>query len=189
VTSPPTPTTGAPAGQPGRSRSRAAVDEPLLADLLTVEHAACYLYGLAGGIAANGAPSALGTTGENGPPHLPTGPGAAAVVLALDGLNTHSARRDTLADRIRALGGTPPASAVAYQPPIKVTDPISALLMLARVEDSVTSVNENVLIAAAAPTTRDFAAGTLADAAVRAMRSRRAAGQPPAQASRATPGR
>lgn len=189
-------TTPAPsAEQPGSATPAASVnsatsaDESLLADLLRVEHAACYLYGLAGGVAANGAPSAPGTTGENGPPQLPGGAGAIAVALALDGLNVHSGRRDLLADRIRAAGGTPPAAAVAYQPPVRVTSPASALVMMARVEDSVATVNENVLIAAQTPSTRDFAAGTLADAAVRATRSRRAAGQAPGQASTATPGR
>jgi Domain of unknown function (DUF4439) len=174
---------------PSAAASAAKADEPLLADLLTVEHAAIYLYGLAGGIATAGAQQVPGSSGENGPPRLPTGAGAAAAILAVDAINVHSARRDVIADRIRAVGGVPPAPAVAYRPPITVTDPTSALLMMARVEDTVATVNEQVLIAASAATTRDLSAGTLADAAIRAMRARRAAGQPPGQASTATPGR
>ena len=164
-------------------------DAALLSALLTVEHGVIYGYGVAGAVAAEGAPELPWQTGVTGPvTGPPPGRAATAVSLAIDGLNTHRARRDTLAARIRALNAVPPEPRAAYRLPVQATDPTSALRLIAALEDGLAAACRTVLVEASGASVRDFAAGTIADAAVRGLRARLAAGDPPAAALPALPG-
>jgi hypothetical protein len=54
---------------------------------------------------------------------------------ALSAMAWHRQQRDRLRARVTALGGTPPASAAAYDPPFPVTDATAARRLAALVED------------------------------------------------------
>jgi hypothetical protein len=172
----------------GQARSPAP-DAAVLAALLTVEHGVIYGYGVAGAVAASGAPQQPGQTGATGPV---TGPAdaraAAAVGQAAAGLDVHRARRDLLADRIRALGGVPPDPLAAYRLPAEPRDAAGALHLLGRLEDDVALGARHALTVAVTAPVRDLAAAVLADAAVRGARARLTAGDPPGAVLAAFPG-
>jgi hypothetical protein len=172
-----------------RSAAPASGDAAVLADLLATEHGVIYGYGVAGAAAAAGAPQRPGETGTTGPV---TGPAAAraatAVSMAAAGLDVHRARRDLLTARISALGGAPPVPLPAYQLPLSPHDAVSALRLIGRLEDDVAAAAHRAIVRAATGQVRDFAAGTLADAAGRGARARLAAGDPPATVLAALPG-
>jgi hypothetical protein len=161
----------------------------VLADLLAMEHGVIYGYGVAGAAAAAGSPQRPAETGTTGPV---TGPAAtqaaAAVAMAAAGLDVHRTRRDLLVDKISQLGGSPPEPLPAYRLPITPTDPVSALRLMGRLEDDVAVAAHAALVRAATAQVRDFAAGTLADAAARGARAKLAAGDPPATVLAALPG-
>ena len=171
------------------SSGSASEDVDVLGDLLAMEHGVIYGYGVAGAAAAAGSPQRPAETGTTGPV---TGPGgsqaAAAVVQAATGLDVHRTRRDLLIDRIRALGGTPPEPLPAYQLPLTPHDAASALRLIGRLEDDVAVACHAALVRAASGQVRDFAAGTLADAAGRGARARLTAGDPPATVLAPLPG-
>lgn len=171
------------------SGKAAAGDVAVLADLLATEYGVIYGYGVAGAVAAAGSPQRPAETGTTGPV---TGPdearAAAAVSWAATGLDVHRSRRDLLVDRIRALGGTPPEPLPAYRLPSTPHDPASALRLIGRLEDDVAVACHAALVRARTGQVRDFAAGTLADAAGRGARARLTAGDPPATVLAALPG-
>jgi hypothetical protein len=108
--------------------------------------------------------------------------------MAATGLDAHRVRRDVLAARIAALGDTAPAPLPAYRLPLTPHDPVSALRLIGRLEDGVALASHAALVRAISGQVRDFAAGTLADAAGRGARARLAAGNPPATVLAALPG-
>jgi hypothetical protein len=142
-----------------------------LSALLAVEHAAVYASSAAGG--------SLATTGPAG---------AAARALALAAYTEHASLRDTLVDRILALGGNPPATLPAYRLPIEPAGVIPALALLATIEDRSAAAAHDAVGPLAAGADRALAADALAAAAVRAQRARRAAGLSPSQAGGPFPG-
>jgi hypothetical protein len=167
----------------------ASEDVDALGDLLATEHGVIYGYGVAGAAAAAGSPQRPAETGTTGPV---TGPAevraAAAVAQAATGLDVHRTRRDALIDRIRALGGIPPEPLPAYQLPVTPHDAVSALRLIGQLEDDVAVACHAALVRAATGQVRDFAAGTLADAAGRGARARLTAGDPPATVLGPLPG-
>ena len=79
---------------------------------LTGEHAAIYAYGVIGAL--------LNNTEQS---------------QALLAMNAHRLRRDTLAQRVVTLGGTPVQSSAAYDLPITVSDTASARQLAAFIDD------------------------------------------------------
>lgn len=158
---------GGPAAGGGPSRDEATT----LAALVAVEHAAVYAVGAAGG--------ALAVTGPAG---------ATARALAQAAYVDHARLRDTLIDRIGALGGRPPPARPAYQLPIEPAGVIPALALLATVEDRTAAAAHDAVGPLTVRADRALAADALVAAAVRAQRARRAAGLSPARASGPFPG-
>jgi hypothetical protein len=95
-------------------------------------------------------------------------PAGAERSRALTAMAWHRAQRDSLRARITALGGTPPAAAAAYTPPVPVGDAASARRLAALVEDRL--AGQWAGLAAATPaTTRTQDARTAQVCAVRCV--------------------
>ncbi|MGF7239098.1 MAG: DUF4439 domain-containing protein [Frankia sp.] len=156
---------------PATGGSAARGEAATLAALLAVEHAAVYACGAAGG--------ALAVTGPGG---------RAARALAQAAYIDHARLRDNLMARIGDLGGQPPAARPAYQLPIDPAGVVPALALLAAVEDRTCAAAHDAVGPLTTPADRALVCDTLAGAAVRAQRARRAAGLSPARASGPFPG-
>jgi uncharacterized protein DUF4439 len=126
-------------------------------DALGAEHAALWVYGLVSAF-------------------LP-GEFDAAVQ---ESSNAHRARRDATALLLSGAGQNPRAGEAAYVPPRPVTDQASALAVLVVAETDVTVAWRAVLERTDDRALRASALAALTDAAVRATRWRRTAGQAPA---------
>ncbi|MBL1092793.1 MULTISPECIES: ferritin-like domain-containing protein [Streptomyces] len=85
--------------------------------------------------------------------------------------DAHRARRDALRREVLALGGTPEASAAAYELPFPVPDPAAAARLAAELEDRLAAVYAD-LVRAGGRARRREAAAALREAAVRAVRWR-----------------
>ncbi|MER5210845.1 ferritin-like domain-containing protein [Streptomyces sp. NPDC002838] len=85
--------------------------------------------------------------------------------------DAHRARRDALAREVRDLGGAPVAAAAAYALPFAVPDSAAAVRLAAELEDRVAGVYSD-LVRATGGERRRTAAGSLREAAVRAVRWR-----------------
>ncbi|WP_406296006.1 ferritin-like domain-containing protein [Embleya sp. NBC_00888] len=119
-----------------------------LSEALQAEHAAVYGYGVAGGR----------LTG-------------AARTQARTALDTHRARRDTIARLITDRGAAAPAAAPAYTIPFPVGTPADATRLAVHLEDGV-AVRLGELVALAGAPLRNEAAGWLRETAVWAVRWR-----------------
>ena len=126
-------------------------------DALGAEHAALWVYGLVSAF-------------------LPPDYGNALQ----EGSNAHRARRDATELLLSGAGQSPRSAEAAYVLPQDVTDEPSALAVLVVAETDVTVAWRAVLERTDDTTLRTAALGGLTDAAVRATRWRRAAGQTPA---------
>ncbi|MBB4910449.1 ferritin-like domain-containing protein [Actinophytocola algeriensis] len=126
-------------------------------DALGAEHAALWVYGLVSAF-------------------LPADYGNALQ----EGSNAHRARRDATELLLSGAGQSPRSAEAAYVLPQEVADEPSALAVLVVVETDVTVAWRAVLERTDDKTLRAAALGGLTDAAVRATRWRRAAGQTPA---------
>ncbi|MET8248740.1 ferritin-like domain-containing protein [Streptomyces sp. NPDC005202] len=115
---------------------------------LAAEHAAVYGYGVVGGRIRES--------------------GRADARAAYD---AHRARRDSLARRVRDLGGRPVAAAAAYALPFPVPDSAAAVRFAAELEERVAGVYSDLVRATDGERRRE-AAGALREAAVRAVRWR-----------------
>lgn len=147
-----------PAGKAGTKKSLRAAQAALAA-----EHAAVYGYGALGGRLEGGRRSDAAAASD-----------------------AHRARRDTLARKVRDLGGTPVAAHAAYDLPFAVRDPASAMRLAAVIEDRVAGVYSD-LVRAADGSLRQDAAGALREAAVRAVRWRGTGVAFPGLAEKASP--
>ncbi|APU13908.1 MULTISPECIES: ferritin-like domain-containing protein [Actinoalloteichus] len=96
-----------------------------------------------------------------------------------EGTRTHTVRRDTLEDALRAEGVDPVPTEAAYQSPEQVTDHATAVAMLIHAETDCAGAWRALLEHAEQPGVRATSVAALTDAAVRAVRWRRAAGQNP----------
>ena len=134
-----------------------------LADALAAEHAAVWGYGVVG--------AALPAAGR--PP----------VSVAE---NAHRDVRDRLTALLVERGEEPAGPKGGYALPFPVLSAVDAAALAATLEDGVAAAWVRVLGQAAERTTRELAMGALADAEVRAVGWRGAAGQNPT--TRATPG-
>ncbi|MDT0609574.1 ferritin-like domain-containing protein [Streptomyces lancefieldiae] len=85
--------------------------------------------------------------------------------------DAHRARRDALARQVRDLGGKPVAASAGYTLPFPVPDSAAAVRLAAELEDRVAGVYSD-LVRAAEGARRAAAAGSLREAAVRAVRWR-----------------
>jgi hypothetical protein len=126
-----------------------------LAAALAGEHAAIYGYGILGA-------------------HLSGAP----LTLARQAEAAHRNRRDSLLEMISAAGGTPPAADPAYALPFPVIDAASALRLALQIEERAAAIWRAALPATTGAQRRS-GLDALTDAAVRAARWRRAAGQQP----------
>jgi hypothetical protein len=124
-----------------------------LEPLLSAEHAAIYGYGLAGAVLVR------------------TQASITMLNAARSGLDAHRQTRDQLADSIAAGGGTPPPPQAAYQVPFDVTDPASALRLLALLEDRV-AATAAYAVANTDGVRRKLAADLLSTCAARGARLR-----------------
>ncbi|MDT0321060.1 ferritin-like domain-containing protein [Streptomyces millisiae] len=115
---------------------------------LAAEHAAVYGYGVVG------ARIAEDRAGE-----------------ADEAYTAHRARRDALHRAVRDLGGTPVASAAAYELPFEVADGEAAVRLAAELESRLAGAYAELVRAAEGEARRD-AAAALSEAAVRAARWR-----------------
>jgi hypothetical protein len=130
-------------------------EQEALGAALAGEHAAIYGYGVVGAHLTGG----LLTQGRQ----------AEAV---------HRNRRDTLLEALSAAGATPPAADPVYALPFPVTDQASAVRLAGQIEERTGALWRAVLPAGSADQRRT-ALDALTDAALRAARWRRAAGQQP----------
>ncbi|ASO19380.1 hypothetical protein FHR81_001647 [Actinoalloteichus hoggarensis] len=96
-----------------------------------------------------------------------------------EGTRTHTVRRDDLEDALRAEGVDPVPTEAAYQSPEQVVDHATAVAMLVHAESDCAGVWRSLLEHAEEPGPRAAAVAALTDAAVRALRWRRAVGQTP----------
>jgi hypothetical protein len=119
-----------------------------LQGVLDAEHAAVYGYGVAGGRLAG-----------------------AAQTQARTALDAHRARRDALARLITDQGGVARAAAPAYTIPFPVDSAAAATKLAVFLEDGV-ALHLGELVAVAAGSTRDEAAGWLRESAVWGVRWR-----------------
>ena len=126
-------------------------------DALGAEHAALWVYGLVSAF-------------------LPPEYGDALQ----EGSNAHRARRDATELLLSGAGQSPRSAEAAYVLPQEVTDQASAVAVLVVVENDVTVAWRAVLERTDDKTLRAAGLGGLTDAAVRATRWRRDAGQTPA---------
>jgi hypothetical protein len=126
-------------------------------DALGAEHAALWVYGLVSAFLPGDYDAAL-----------------------QEGSNAHRARRDATELLLSGAGQSPRSAEAAYVTPQPVTDQASAIVVLALAETDVTVAWRAVLERTDDRTLRSGALGGLTDAAVRATRWRRAAGQAPA---------
>jgi hypothetical protein len=164
ATTPGTPAgTSAPTVDPATGRALAA--------LLAVEHASVY-----GCASAGGALAPLGPAAEG------------ARELARAAYLAHRALRDTLTSMLLDAGVTPPPALPAYTLPVTPNSAVNALTLLADVEDRTAGAAYDALATVAGPS-RALAADALGQAALRGQRARLAAGESPAAAGRALPGR
>lgn len=115
---------------------------------LGAEHAAVYGYGVVGGLI-----------------------GEARRSEARAAYDAHRARRDELARKVRALGGTPVAAAAGYALPFVVSDSDAAVRLAAELEERVAGVYSD-LVRATGGERRQTGAEGLREAAVRAVRWR-----------------
>ena len=132
-----------------------SVAEERLAAALRAENAAIYGYGAVGA-------------------HLD----GAALTLAVQAEAAHRARRDALVVRLTGAGATPPPAEPAYTLPSPVTDATSALKLALTIEER-TAVVRYAALPDTTAADRTMAVEALSDCAVRATRSRRAAGVQP----------
>lgn len=126
-------------------------------DALSAEHAALWVYGLVSAF-------------------LPADYGTALQEAS----NAHRARRDATELLLSGAGQNPRSAEAAYVPPQPVTDQASAIAVLVVAETDVTVAWRAVLERTDDKTLRTAGLAGLTDAAVRATRWRRAAGQTPA---------
>jgi Domain of unknown function (DUF4439) len=126
-----------------------------LAAALAGEHAAIYGYGVLGA-------------------HLTGG----LLTQARQAEAAHRNRRDSLLESLSAAGATPPAAAPGYALPFPVTDRASAVRLATQIEERAAALWRAVLPPGSAADRRT-ALDALTDAAIRATRWRRAAGQRP----------
>lgn len=103
------------------------------------------------------------------------------------GYDAHRALRDELSRRITGLGGTPRAAAAAYALPFPVPDAAAAVRLAAELEDRVAAVHAD-LVRACSGARRRSAAGSLREAAVRAVHWRGSGVAFPGLGERATAG-
>lgn len=127
-----------------------------LQDALGAEHAAIWVHGLVSAFL----------------------PGDFAASVA-DGANAHRARRDATELLLSDSGQEPRSAEAAYVPPQPVTDQPSAIAVLVVAETDATVAWRAVLERCDGESLRTAALAGLTDAAVRATRWRRAAGQSP----------
>ncbi|MGQ0630216.1 MAG: DUF4439 domain-containing protein [Sporichthyaceae bacterium] len=120
-----------------------SLDPAVATEVLAAEHAAVYGYGVLAGVFT-----------------------ATPRRQALDGLDTHRARRDDLRRLILAAGGTPVEAQAAYALPEPLSGPGPALTLAAQIEADL-AVAYGALVAASTGAARAFAAAALQDAAVR----------------------
>ncbi|MER6431958.1 ferritin-like domain-containing protein [Streptomyces sp900105245] len=132
----------------GTERDRVAdkAEVAALQAALAAEHAAVYGYGVVGG-----------RIGEHGRTE------------ARAAYDAHRARRDALVREVRDLGGEPVAASAAYALPFPVPDAAAAARLAARLEERLAGVYSD-LVRAATGYRRGSAAGSLREAAVRAVR-------------------
>lgn len=97
-----------------------------------------------------------------------------------EGITAHRARRDATERLLADAGATPQPAEPAYVPPQPVTDQASAIAALIVTETDATVAWRAVLERTDDPTVRGAGLQALTEAAVRATRWRRAAGQTPA---------
>ncbi len=126
-------------------------------DALGAEHAALWVYGLVSAFLPPDFADAL-----------------------QEGVDAHRSRRDALELLLSGAGQNPRAGEPAYVPPQPVTDQASALAVLVVAETDVTVAWRAVLERTDDKELRTTGLTALTDAAVRATRWRRAAGQSPA---------
>ncbi|MBZ4015611.1 ferritin-like domain-containing protein [Streptomyces purpurogeneiscleroticus] len=141
-----------------------AAELKALQNALAAEHAALYGYGVVGARVDDGRRKE-----------------------AQDGYDAHRARRDELSRRVRALGGRPKAAAAAYALPFPVPDAAAAVRLAAELEDRVAGAYAD-LVRASTGARRRTAAGSLREAAVRAVRWRGSGVAFPGLAERTTAG-
>ncbi|AOS62646.1 ferritin-like domain-containing protein [Actinoalloteichus hymeniacidonis] len=123
---------------------------------LGAEHAAVWAYGLAAAFTDASVAEALA-----------------------EGTRIHTDRRDLVETALRAQGTDPAPTEAAYQPPEPVTDHASAVAMLVLTESDCAAGWRAVLERAQEPELRGITLEMLTDAALRATRWRRVAGQTP----------
>lgn len=140
--------------------------------MLAASHAAIYAAATAGGALA---------------PLAATATGALARQRARESWLAHLRLRDQLIADLEARGGTPVPALAAYRLPTMPVDVSTALRLLGQVED-VCATAAHDATAELGTDLRALAVDALAGMALRAQRSRLAAGAPPATASRALPG-
>ena len=121
-----------------------------LQQTLAGEHAAIYVYGVAGGRVSDSAQPAL------------------AALLA-EGYTAHRGRRDQLESMVRAAGGDPVAAAVSYQLPTPCRTP-AQLREAALVTEQRCAEIYASMVGSTSQAHRQWAIDTLTDAAVRALR-------------------
>ncbi|MFJ9734678.1 ferritin-like domain-containing protein [Streptomyces sp. NPDC101171] len=113
---------------------------------LAAEHAAVYGYGVVGGLV-----------------------GDKRLKQARAAYDAHRASRDALVREVRELGGEPVAASAAYALPFQVADSAAAVRLAADLEERVAGVYSD-LVRATTGQRRGAAAGSLREAAVRAVR-------------------
>jgi hypothetical protein len=121
-----------------------------LQESLTAEHAACYGYGVLGGVLAGIAP------------------GGADDVRAAEDYQAHRALRDQLADLITSLGADPVAAMAAYEMPFAVQSADSCRRLARFLENRCATVDAYA-VAETTGDSRAVVAGALGDAALRAF--------------------
>jgi hypothetical protein len=117
---------------------------------LAGEHAAIYVYGVAGGRVSDSAQPALAAT------------------LA-DGYAAHRGRRDQLTAMVRAVGGEPVAAEAGYELPTPCRTPAEQREAVLVVEQRCAEVYAQ-MVGSTARANRQWAIDTLADTAVRILR-------------------
>ncbi|WP_433858503.1 ferritin-like domain-containing protein [Streptomyces kronopolitis] len=150
-------------GRSGRRSDDGHAELTAVQAALAAEHAAVYGYGVVGGRIADDRRKE-----------------------AQEAYDGHRARRDSLRRVVRDLGGTPQASAAAYELPFPVPDAAAAVRLAAELEDRLAAVYAD-LVRAGGSVRRKEAAAALREAAVRAVRWRGSGVAFPGLAERAAP--
>ncbi|QUQ71601.1 ferritin-like domain-containing protein [Kutzneria sp. CA-103260] len=123
---------------------------------LAAEHAAIWVYGLAGAF-------------------LPAASGAALT----KGAEVHTVRRDATITTLKSAGATPKSAEPGYGTPQPLTNQSSAFTLLVAAETDTVSAWRSVLENTSDSGVRKTALDALTDAAVRAMTWRQSGGQTP----------